>query len=179
MVAQGRGLIVIISSMGGLRYLFNVPYGVGKAAVSSSLLTQGFSWKQVNILLSYCLTQTGFVWWFISATGLQQTWPLSWKTGAWPLSACGRGQSRPSWWISSYWRKIHRKIIRWDFSFSKRWTHCWMAASSVFCFLIYFSSFSYFLPPQFRDVFANGETTELSGRCIVNLANGEIIDMRW
>lgn len=35
MVAQGRGLIVTISSMGGLRYLFNVPYGVGKAAVSS------------------------------------------------------------------------------------------------------------------------------------------------
>lgn len=32
MVAQGRGLIVVISSMGGLRYLFNVPYGVGKAA---------------------------------------------------------------------------------------------------------------------------------------------------
>ncbi|XP_034411895.1 dehydrogenase/reductase SDR family member 1-like isoform X3 [Cyclopterus lumpus] len=32
MVAQGQGLIVTISSMGGLRYLFNVPYGVGKAA---------------------------------------------------------------------------------------------------------------------------------------------------
>lgn len=34
MVAQGSGLIVFISSMGGLRYLFNVAYGVGKAAVS-------------------------------------------------------------------------------------------------------------------------------------------------
>ncbi|KAL7876430.1 hypothetical protein AOLI_G00113930 [Acnodon oligacanthus] len=32
MVAQGNGLIVTISSMGGLRYLFSVPYGVGKAA---------------------------------------------------------------------------------------------------------------------------------------------------
>ncbi|XP_076600158.1 dehydrogenase/reductase SDR family member 1-like [Chaetodon auriga] len=32
MVAQGRGLIVTVSSVGGLRYLFNVPYGVGKAA---------------------------------------------------------------------------------------------------------------------------------------------------
>ncbi|XP_068196371.1 dehydrogenase/reductase SDR family member 1 [Antennarius striatus] len=32
MVAQGRGLIINISSIGGLRYLFNVPYGVGKAA---------------------------------------------------------------------------------------------------------------------------------------------------
>lgn len=33
MVPAGRGLIVIISSTGGLQYLFNVPYGVGKAAV--------------------------------------------------------------------------------------------------------------------------------------------------
>lgn len=32
MVEQGRGLIVMISSMGGLKYLFNVSYGVGKAA---------------------------------------------------------------------------------------------------------------------------------------------------
>lgn len=32
MVDQGKGLIVTISSMGGLRYLFNVPYGIGKAA---------------------------------------------------------------------------------------------------------------------------------------------------
>lgn len=32
MVPAGRGLIVIISSVGGLKYLFNVAYGVGKAA---------------------------------------------------------------------------------------------------------------------------------------------------
>lgn len=32
MVPAGRGLIVIISSIGGMQYLFNVPYGVGKAA---------------------------------------------------------------------------------------------------------------------------------------------------
>lgn len=38
MVAQGRGLIVTISSMGGLHYFFSVPYGVGKAAVSWSAL---------------------------------------------------------------------------------------------------------------------------------------------
>lgn len=37
MVAQGQGLIVTISSFGGMRYLFNVPYGVGKAAVSCLL----------------------------------------------------------------------------------------------------------------------------------------------
>ncbi|XP_039726340.1 dehydrogenase/reductase SDR family member 1 isoform X2 [Pteropus medius] len=32
MVPAGRGLIVVISSIGGLKYLANVPYGVGKAA---------------------------------------------------------------------------------------------------------------------------------------------------
>ncbi|XP_025726032.1 dehydrogenase/reductase SDR family member 1 [Callorhinus ursinus] len=32
MVPAGRGLIVVISSLGGLQYFFNVPYGVGKAA---------------------------------------------------------------------------------------------------------------------------------------------------
>ncbi|XP_005998951.1 dehydrogenase/reductase SDR family member 1 [Latimeria chalumnae] len=32
MVEAKQGLIVVISSMGGLRYLFNVPYGIGKAA---------------------------------------------------------------------------------------------------------------------------------------------------
>lgn len=34
---------------------------------------------------------------------------------------------------------------------------------------------SEFSVPQFKDVFANGETTELSGKCIVNLAKGGII----
>ncbi|MBN3299771.1 DHRS1 reductase, partial [Amia calva] len=33
MVPAGRGLMVVVSSFGGLRKLFNVPYGVGKAAV--------------------------------------------------------------------------------------------------------------------------------------------------
>ncbi|XP_066579002.1 dehydrogenase/reductase SDR family member 1 [Amia ocellicauda] len=32
MVPAGRGLMVVVSSFGGLRKLFNVPYGVGKAA---------------------------------------------------------------------------------------------------------------------------------------------------
>ncbi|OBS82936.1 hypothetical protein A6R68_23061 [Neotoma lepida] len=32
MVPAGKGLIVVISSPGGLQYLFSVPYGVGKAA---------------------------------------------------------------------------------------------------------------------------------------------------
>nr|XP_060609210.1 dehydrogenase/reductase SDR family member 1 [Anolis sagrei ordinatus] len=32
MVPAGKGLIVVISSPGGMRYMFDVPYGVGKAA---------------------------------------------------------------------------------------------------------------------------------------------------
>lgn len=32
MVPAGKGLIVIVSSPGGLQHMFNVPYGVGKAA---------------------------------------------------------------------------------------------------------------------------------------------------
>ena len=34
MVPAKQGLIVQVSSGGGMRYLFNVAYGVGKAAVS-------------------------------------------------------------------------------------------------------------------------------------------------
>ena len=34
MVPAKQGLIVHVSSGGGMRYLFNVAYGVGKAAVS-------------------------------------------------------------------------------------------------------------------------------------------------
>ena len=37
MVPRKNGLIVNLSSAGGLRYLFNVAYGVGKEAVSSYL----------------------------------------------------------------------------------------------------------------------------------------------
>ena len=34
MAPKKQGLIVVISSVGGLRYLFNIAYGIGKAAVS-------------------------------------------------------------------------------------------------------------------------------------------------
>lgn len=37
MAPRKQGLIVVVSSIGGLRYLFNVAYGVGKAAVSVTL----------------------------------------------------------------------------------------------------------------------------------------------
>ncbi|XP_051051623.1 dehydrogenase/reductase SDR family member 1 isoform X2 [Phodopus roborovskii] len=36
MVPAGKGLIVVVSSAGGLQHMFNVPYGVGKAAVKSN-----------------------------------------------------------------------------------------------------------------------------------------------
>ncbi|XP_036210415.1 dehydrogenase/reductase SDR family member 1 isoform X2 [Myotis myotis] len=53
MVPAGRGLIVVISSIGGLQYLFNVPYGVGKAALKinfSSAETTEMSGKCVVAL---------------------------------------------------------------------------------------------------------------------------------
>ncbi len=34
MVKRNQGLIVNISSYGGVRYLFNVPYGVGKVKLN-------------------------------------------------------------------------------------------------------------------------------------------------
>ena len=47
-----------------------------------------------------------------------------------------------------------------------------MVASSVLCIFCYISGFSFL---QLKNAFANGETTELSGRCIVNLATGRFI----
>ena len=41
MVKRNSGLIVNISSAGGLRYLFNLAYGVGKEAVSANYLGAG------------------------------------------------------------------------------------------------------------------------------------------
>ena len=37
MVPRKQGLIVNISSFGGIFYLFNVPYGVGKVGVNKSM----------------------------------------------------------------------------------------------------------------------------------------------
>jgi dehydrogenase/reductase SDR family protein 1 len=39
MVAREKGLIVMISSFGGMNYLFNVAYGIGKSAVRESCAT--------------------------------------------------------------------------------------------------------------------------------------------
>ncbi|XP_036094938.1 dehydrogenase/reductase SDR family member 1 isoform X4 [Rousettus aegyptiacus] len=53
MVPAGRGLIVVISSLGGLKYIFNVPYSVGKAALEfqfSSAETAEMSGKCVVAL---------------------------------------------------------------------------------------------------------------------------------
>ena len=48
---QGRGLIVMISSIGGLKYLFNVSYGVGKAAVSWRALCSLFLYRSPDVLI--------------------------------------------------------------------------------------------------------------------------------
>ncbi|KAI7809244.1 dehydrogenase/reductase SDR family member 1 isoform X2 [Triplophysa rosa] len=102
MVAQGSGLIVFISSMGGLRYLFNVAYGVGKAACDRMAADTAIELKKrgvASISLWPGAVQTELVSQFVS-----------------------EGETPPG------------------------------------------------MDPKFKEVFANGETTELSGRCIVELA---------
>lgn len=49
MVPKKQGLIVNISSYGGVSYLFNVPYGIGKAAVDRMAADCGVELKKSNI----------------------------------------------------------------------------------------------------------------------------------
>uniref|UniRef100_A0A915JD01 Dehydrogenase/reductase SDR family member 1 n=1 Tax=Romanomermis culicivorax TaxID=13658 RepID=A0A915JD01_ROMCU len=49
MVKHKSGLIVNISSFGGLKYLFNVPYGVGKAAVDRMAADCAHELKNFNV----------------------------------------------------------------------------------------------------------------------------------
>jgi dehydrogenase/reductase SDR family member 1 len=49
MVPRKEGLIVNVSSYGGVRYLFNVPYGVGKAAVDRMAADCGFELRKSNV----------------------------------------------------------------------------------------------------------------------------------
>lgn len=55
MVAQGHGLIVTVSSMGGLKYVFNVAYGVGKAAVRGRRLLVSFWHHKREAIIRTCL----------------------------------------------------------------------------------------------------------------------------
>ncbi|KHJ83594.1 hypothetical protein OESDEN_16705, partial [Oesophagostomum dentatum] len=49
MANNGSGLIVNISSVGGLRYLFNVPYGVGKQALDRMSADMAVELKSKNV----------------------------------------------------------------------------------------------------------------------------------
>ncbi|XP_075876734.1 dehydrogenase/reductase SDR family member 1 [Nelusetta ayraudi] len=102
MVAQGRGLIITISSMGGLRYLFNVPYGVGKAACDRLAADMGFELRKSGVT----------------------------SVSLWP----GAVQTE----------LVNQFVLDKDATRKEGF--------------------------QMRDVFINGETTEMSGRCIVHLA---------
>ena len=51
MVPRRQGLIVNISSYGGVRYLFNVAYGVGKAAVDRMAVDCGTELKKHNVAM--------------------------------------------------------------------------------------------------------------------------------
>lgn len=49
MVPQKKGLIINVSSVGGLRYLFNVPYGIGKEACDRMAADCGLELKKHNV----------------------------------------------------------------------------------------------------------------------------------
>ena len=49
MIEKRSGLIVNISSFGGLKYLFNVPYGVGKAALDRMTQDTAVELKKHNV----------------------------------------------------------------------------------------------------------------------------------
>jgi len=49
MVPRKQGLIVVISSPGGLRYLFTVPYGIGKVACDRMAADTGIELKKHNV----------------------------------------------------------------------------------------------------------------------------------
>jgi dehydrogenase/reductase SDR family protein 1 len=51
MVPRKSGLIVTISSPGGLRYLFNVAYGVGKAACDRMAQDCGIELRNSNVTM--------------------------------------------------------------------------------------------------------------------------------
>lgn len=51
MVKRGEGLIVNISSYGGTRYIFNVPYGVGKAACDRMAGDCGIELKKSGVTM--------------------------------------------------------------------------------------------------------------------------------
>ncbi|XP_058481857.1 dehydrogenase/reductase SDR family member 1 [Solea solea] len=101
MVAQGRGLIVTISSMGGLRYLFNVPYGVGKAACDRLAADMAVDLKS-------------------------------------------RGVASVSLWPGAVQTELISQYVLEDTPQN--------------------------INSEIKDVFASGETTEMSGKCVVNLA---------
>ncbi|XP_068427305.1 dehydrogenase/reductase SDR family member 1 [Clinocottus analis] len=100
MVAQGQGLIVTISSMGGLRYLFNVPYGVGKAACDRLAADMAVELKR-------------------------------------------RGVASVSLWPGAVQTELVSQLV-----LEKEQG----------------------VDPSLKAIFANGESTEVSGMCIVNLA---------
>ncbi|XP_005933718.1 dehydrogenase/reductase SDR family member 1 [Haplochromis burtoni] len=102
MVAQGRGLIVTISSFGGMRYLFNVPYGVGKAACDRLASDMAIELRR-------------------------------------------RGVASVSLWPGAVKTELVSQLI--------------LAKESPLGD-----------HAKFKNVFADGETTELSGKCIVNMA---------
>ncbi|XP_034411894.1 dehydrogenase/reductase SDR family member 1-like isoform X2 [Cyclopterus lumpus] len=129
MVAQGQGLIVTISSMGGLRYLFNVPYGVGKAACNRLAADMAVELKKRGVA-SVSLLPGAVQTELVTQLVLEKETPQ----GGDPT--------------------VRSQQIR----FSGNYFSCFSLLLNLFSLA------------QLKEVFANGESTEVSGMCIVNLA---------
>lgn len=172
MVAQGSGLIIMISSMGGLRYLFNVPYGVGKAAVSLSLIT-----LCRVIVFNHCQNLIFFLFFFFlnkiiavrsagSRYGVRTE--KEWSSFCQPVAGgCSDRADQsvcPGEGCTTEWRFPSRLLK--------------LTSTALLLLSIPVSQMKSFCFHQMRDVFINGETTELSGRCIVNLAKGRVTPCR-
>lgn len=86
----------------------------------------------------------------------------------------GRGLNQPVAWSSENWAdfSVHTGRYKswkfWGGVFSR--SKCMAHVGSFWCVCVCVLSF-----PQLKSLFANGETTELSGKCIVNLAKGGIL----
>ncbi|XP_076829332.1 dehydrogenase/reductase SDR family member 1 [Brachyhypopomus gauderio] len=104
MVPRGKGLIVVISSIGGLRYIFNVPYGIGKAACDRLAADTAVELRRRGVV----------------------------SVSLWPGAVRTELVSQ---------NILHNETLRGE--------------------------------NQMKELFSNGETTEMSGKCIVELARDE------
>uniref|UniRef100_A0A4W5RNA0 Dehydrogenase/reductase (SDR family) member 1 n=1 Tax=Hucho hucho TaxID=62062 RepID=A0A4W5RNA0_9TELE len=148
MVAQGRGLIVVISSMGGLRYLFNVSYGVGKAACDRLAADTAVELRSRGV----------------ASVSL---WPGAVQTEL--VSQLIIEKDAPPGVDPKLKQQTQTNFDKQPELLNKR------EGQKLYCYIDAVDPDHWLLQKRrrskgFRAIFSNGETTELSGKCIVELA---------